>query len=176
MPKARVTAATVFAGSLLICSLAVTSGQDAAGQQPAAPKLATTPATTPPATSLATTLAATNPTTMSDSELASKVIAVFTLKCTECHSPIATVDDAEDARQEIADMTDLEIVRKHVKPGDLKASGLWNAINPKNPTMPPTTATGGQLTDEESEIIRQWILAGAPLPPADVPDDAAGQK
>jgi uncharacterized membrane protein len=167
MPKTRITAVTVFAGSLLICSLCVIGGPDNS-TQPAASAI---PATTP-----ASTQASTNPTTMSDAELASKVIEVFTLKCTECHSPFATADDAENARQDITDMTDLEIVRKHVKPGDLKGSALWNAINPDNPSMPPTTATGGKLTDEETEIIRQWIVAGAPLPPADTPDDAAGLK
>ena len=49
-------------------------------------------------------------------------------------------------------------------------SWLWRLVNHQvKPFMPPT----GKLDDEKIEVLRKWILAGAPMPKAGVSDDEA---
>ena len=51
-----------------------------------------------------------------------------------------------------------------IKPGSLEDSELWHRITTteEDERMPPAEAHKKALTGQEQEIIRQWILAGAP--------------
>ena len=52
--------------------------------------------------------------------------------------------------------------------GDPKASWLWKMVTHSvKPSMPP----GGKLPDEDVEVLRRWIMAGAPFPESAASDE-----
>ena len=55
----------------------------------------------------------------------------------------------------------------------LGGSWLWKLVNHQvKPFMPPT----GKLDDEKIEVLRKWILAGAPMPEGVVSDEEAERR
>jgi uncharacterized membrane protein len=89
-------------------------------------------------------------------------------KCANCHAPDS---DNTKARKHFDDVRDLaHVVDELVLPGDLEFSELWEVVD--DGTMPPEDE-GGPLTDVELSVIREWILAGAPLPEATSEDPTA---
>ncbi len=80
-------------------------------------------------------------------------------KCLSCHSagqaveriPLVTISDLVDSPLEI------------VLPGNPEESGLMLVTDPSaRKPMPPIDSGFALLTENEREIIRQWILQGAP--------------
>ena len=56
---------------------------------------------------------------------------------------------------------------------NLDLSWLWRLVNHQSkPHMPP----GNKLPDEKIEVLRKWIMAGAPMPEAAVSDEEAERR
>ena len=91
---------------------------------------------------------------------AARVAQVIEGKCAECHTPEAENAKAKRHFDSARDLA--RTVEEYVAPGDLFLSELWSQI--ESGEMPPEDAAAGRLTAQESDLIRSWILAGAPLP------------
>ncbi len=104
-------------------------------------------------------------------ELAREVARILEARCAECHVPEST--DPKARKHDFA--RDLpKAVEDYVMPGDLTLSDLWYQV--ESGEMPPADAASGPLSVGEKEVVRSWILAGAPLPPvADTAAPAAEQ-
>ncbi len=97
-----------------------------------------------------------------ESELALEVVRILESKCTECHVPESESPKARKAFDTARDLP--RVIEDFVTPGDLDMSDLWTQI--EDGSMPPEKAAQGPLSVGEKEVVRSWILAGAPLPPA----------
>jgi uncharacterized membrane protein len=96
-------------------------------------------------------------------ELAREVERILETKCTECHVPESKNAKARKKFDTARDLA--RVVEDWVAAGDLELSDLWLQV--EDGTMPPEEAANGPLTVGEKEVVRSWILAGAPVPPAD---------
>jgi uncharacterized membrane protein len=97
-------------------------------------------------------------------ELAHKVRALFSQKCTECHGP-----DLAKPKGKFGYVLDLKRLAKNPKilvPFNPDQSKLWELI--RDDEMPPEVAKAGPLAPEQKELVRTWIEAGAPAA-ADAP-------
>jgi mono/diheme cytochrome c family protein len=82
---------------------------------------------------------------------------VFTPRCAKCHAPGEKHDDIA-----IFDYATLIGPDGWVTPGDPANSDLFeDLIKPSKGRMPPVKA-GPALTSEQIEVIRTWIINGAP--------------
>ena len=103
--------------------------------------------------------------TPQDSRLFSReVLPILSDRCFHCHGP-------DESAREAGLRLDVERLAKEdlggyaaVTPGDLEASEIWLRINSDDEyeQMPPPDSHRKPLTEAEREVIRQWILAGAP--------------
>ena len=85
---------------------------------------------------------------------------LLSAKCVGCHNPDS---DSKKARREFDGMQDFErILDEVVLAGDLALSDLWLAV--EEGEMPPEDSDIDPLTEAELELIRGWIVDGAPLP------------
>ena len=95
--------------------------------------------------------------------LAPAVFAIFNERCVECHN-----DERHKGGLSMQDPAQLFVQNDHeewiVKRGDPEASLLLTRIllpADDDEAMPPK---GDRLTNEQVQLIRRWIEAGAPLP------------
>jgi len=93
-------------------------------------------------------------------DLGSAAARILDARCGACHVPDS--DDAK-ARHQMDSIRDLpRLVADFVTPGDPDDSELWWPI--ADGDMPPKDAETGALSAEENALLREWIVAGAPLP------------
>jgi mono/diheme cytochrome c family protein len=91
-------------------------------------------------------------------EVAARIHALFSAKCTECHGA-----NLRKPKGKFGYVLDLERVRgnrKMVVPSRPDESKLWTLI--RDNEMPPEDSTVGSLTAEDKGLVRDWIAAGAP--------------
>jgi hypothetical protein len=101
--------------------------------------------------------------------LAIKVRALFSKKCTECHGP-----DLAKPKGKFGYVLDLKRLAKNPKilvASQPDQSNLWELV--RDDEMPPKLAKAGPLTREQKELVRSWIEAGAP-PAPDAPGPPRG--
>ena len=111
---------------------------------------------------LSALILAAGPAAAADSDFAARAKEVFRSHCAECHSgPKAR------AGVNILDRDGL-IKKEKVVPGKPDDSLLYQLISATDESaMPPTGRT--RLSADQIEVIRKWIVAGAPVFPADAP-------
>lgn len=102
------------------------------------------------------------------SDLAEQANAILAENCQMCHGAAV--------RQSGLDLRTREKILAGGERGaavtgaSLSGSWLWRLVTHSvKPFMPP----GGKLADEQIEVFRKWILAGAPMPAATVTDEEA---
>lgn len=113
---------------------------------------------------LATPTAAAEPVSGTEAlELAGSVHVIFDQKCSECHG-----SQLKEPKGEFGYVLDLQRVannRDYLVRGQPEKSDLYRLV--KDGEMPPDDNPKARpLTAEEKEIVRRWILAGAP---SDIP-------
>jgi hypothetical protein len=87
-------------------------------------------------------------------------------RCFQCHGPNEEARQAE-LRLDVNDEREGPFLDRDgyqvVKPGDLDASTLWDRLttSDENERMPPSDSHKQPLTDQETALIKQWILEGA---------------
>lgn len=94
-------------------------------------------------------------------DLAAEVKAVFQAKCAECHGPQVRKPKGEFGY--VLDLKKLAADPDKVVPGKPEDSQLWQLVQDEE--MPPEEAKAGPLTQEQKQIIHDWIAAGAPSLP-----------
>jgi hypothetical protein len=94
-------------------------------------------------------------------DLPFRVRSILVAKCSECHGRSL---QRPRAALYLDDLGPLAARRDLVVPYDVEGSYLWHLI--RNDDMPAKGAKAGPLSQEEKAIIRAWITAGAPVPPA----------
>jgi hypothetical protein len=88
-------------------------------------------------------------------------------RCFQCHGPDAGKRQAK-LRLDLPE--EATAARKHgapIVPFKPDESEVWRRINSTDPEvhMPPPTSTKPPLNDEQKELVRQWIAAGAKFEP-----------
>lgn len=88
-------------------------------------------------------------------------------KCYACHGPDAAAREAELRLDVIEDGEDYFGAYFAIEPGDPDASDLISRIHSKNSrlVMPPPSFGGVTLTEQEKQLLRQWIEEGAKYEP-----------
>jgi mono/diheme cytochrome c family protein len=103
--------------------------------------------------------------------LAAAVRAVFAAKCAACHG--AGLAKPRGGFGYVLDLRRVAGNPQLVIPGKPDESELWMLLG--NGEMPPPDAPKGPLNDNEKEVVRNWIAAGAPVAhPADAPSPLPG--
>lgn len=97
-------------------------------------------------------------------DLGWRVREVFAAKCSQCHS--AGLVRPKGKFGYVLDLARVAANPRLVVPSDVAHSKLWQQIDEGD--MPPDDAKAGPLSDSEKQIVRSWIEAGAPAPPAAV--------
>jgi len=92
-------------------------------------------------------------------DLASETLAVFSAKCAGCHGP--TLPKPKGRFGYVLDLARVASNREMVVPRAPDESELWELV--RRGEMPPDDAPTGPLSEEEKEVIRAWIAAGAPV-------------
>jgi uncharacterized membrane protein len=97
-----------------------------------------------------------------EGNLASRVESLFTLKCTECHG-----SQVPRPKGKFGYVTDLPRLRENpalLVQGKPLDSELYLLLTEGDEEfrMPPPIAREGPLTEEDKDLVRRWILAGAP--------------
>ena len=84
-------------------------------------------------------------------------------RCFLCHGPDEAARQA-DLRLDLPENALADRGGRYaIVPGNLEKSELWRRINETHPgeRMPPPDSPKRPLSDDEKEVIRQWVLAGA---------------
>jgi serine/threonine-protein kinase len=113
-------------------------------------------------TLLSALLYASVPATAAETDVAARAKEIFRAHCAECHS-------GAKARAGVV-ILDREVLIKKEKvvPGKPDDSTLYQLITATDDSaMPPTGRP--RLTAEQIEVVRKWIVAGAPAFPTDAP-------
>ena len=98
--------------------------------------------------------------------IANEVRGVFANKCAICHGP-----NLAKPKGRFGYVLDLPRVARNpemVIPQRPAESELWELV--QRDEMPPSDSPAGALTLEEKEVIRKWIVAGAPDVSPSAPD------
>lgn len=105
-----------------------------------------------------------------DDALAAKVLVVFKAKCFACHTEGAKEDDpqAKKGKRKMNCINDLVQLRANVKwvvPGDASKSAVYTQV--QKGEMPPddNEMNISPLSDAETDVVKQWVTAGAPAGP-----------
>lgn len=88
--------------------------------------------------------------------------ALFAVKCAICHGP-----DLARPKARFGYVLDLKRIAENpemVIPGEPDQSELWELV--RHGEMPQPESPGGPLSDDQKELVRTWIVAGAPAPMA----------
>ena len=101
-------------------------------------------------------------------DLGSRVREIFAAKCSQCHS--AGLVRPKGKFGYVLDLARMAANPRLVVPSDAAHSKLWQQIDDGD--MPPDDAKAGPLSDSEKQVVRSWIEAGAPVPPAAVQQTA----
>ena len=104
-------------------------------------------------------------------DLGSRVREIFAAKCSQCHS--AGLIRPKGKFGYVLDLARVAANPRLVVPSDATHSKLWQQI--ADDDMPPDDAKAGPLSDSEKQIVRSWIEAGAPAPPAVVQQAALAE-
>ncbi len=108
------------------------------------------------------------PVSASAQDLADQAYTILKEKCQVCHGA-AMQQSRLDLRTRDKVLHGGER-GKAVTVGNLKRSWLWRLVTHQSkPTMPP----GGKLPDDDIEVLRRWIIGGAPFPENAVSDEEA---
>src|SRR5436853_1540081 len=91
-------------------------------------------------------------------DLAADVRTVFAAKCAGCHGP--NLAKPRGRFGYVLDLGRIAANREMVVPSFPDESELWELVH--RGEMPPEESPTGPLTDEEKDLIREWIAAGAP--------------
>jgi uncharacterized membrane protein/mono/diheme cytochrome c family protein len=92
--------------------------------------------------------------------LASHVRAIFQARCAECHG--ANLARPKGKFGYILDLARVAANPKMVVPGMPAQSEIYQTV--LHDEMPPPKSNRPPLTNEEKEIVKSWIEAGAPAP------------
>ena len=102
------------------------------------------------------------------SDLAEQATSILTENCQMCHGA-AIQQSGLDLRTREKILLGGERGAA-VTGASLQGSWLWKLVTHEvKPFMPP----GGKLADEQIEVLRKWIMAGAPMPETAVTDEEA---
>lgn len=102
------------------------------------------------------------------SDLAEQANAILQTNCQVCHGA-ALQQSGLDLRTREKILLGGERGAA-VTGASLQGSWLWKLVTHQvKPFMPP----GGKLAEEQIEVLRKWIIAGAPMPEASVSDEEA---
>jgi uncharacterized membrane protein len=103
-----------------------------------------------------------------DDALADKVLVVFKAKCFACHTAGAKDDDpqAKKGKRKLDCVDNLSALRANLKwvvPGDVSKSEVYKQV--QSGDMPPddNEMNIAALSDGEKDVVKQWVLAGAPV-------------
>ena len=91
-------------------------------------------------------------------DLASETLAIFSAKCAGCHGP--NLAKPKGRFGYVLDLARVAANREMVVPSFPDESELWELVN--HGEMPPEDSPTGPLSQEEKDVIRAWIAAGAP--------------
>jgi uncharacterized membrane protein/mono/diheme cytochrome c family protein len=91
-------------------------------------------------------------------DLAAEVRSVFSAKCAGCHGP--SLAKPKGRFGYVLDLARVAGNREMVVPSAPDESELWELV--RRNEMPPDDSPSGPLTQEQKEVIRAWIKAGAP--------------
>ena len=106
-----------------------------------------------------------NPTKLSQSEkaeLAKQVKTIFKNKCAKCHGPegVRTTKEPHGEFEYVLDLKKLASNPEIIVPGNPNESKLFMSVD--DDIMPDSEQDEEPLPANEKEIIRRWILVGAP--------------
>jgi mono/diheme cytochrome c family protein len=95
-------------------------------------------------------------------KIAKEVISIFKNKCAKCHGPegVRTTEKPNGDFEYVLDLKKLGSTPDMVVRGDPNESKLFQMVDDE--TMPSAEDGEDPLPANEKEIIRRWILAGAP--------------
>ena len=91
-------------------------------------------------------------------DIGREVLMVFSAKCAVCHGP-----DLPKPKGRFGYVLNLQRLAgdtEKVIPPNPQESELWGLV--ERSEMPPAESPRGPLTNEQKEVIRTWIAAGAP--------------
>jgi uncharacterized membrane protein len=91
-------------------------------------------------------------------DIGREVLGVFAAKCADCHG--ADLPKPKGRFGYILDLKRLAGDTEKVIPPHPEESELWALVS--HDEMPPPDSPRGPLTPTEKEIVRAWIVAGAP--------------
>ncbi len=105
---------------------------------------------------------------VSASELAEQATAILTQDCQMCHGAAIQQSGLDlRTRESILQGGERGAAVVGASP---EGSWLWRLVTHQiKPFMPP----GGKLAEEKIEVLRKWIMAGAPMPKASISDEEA---
>lgn len=100
------------------------------------------------------------PAQSSDLELANRTYKILRERCYQCHGAEQKVPGLLVLERDSLVKDRGEDFFPYVSPNNLEESELWSVVS--DGTMPPEKVLPDGLPQEEREVIRQWIEAGAP--------------
>src|SRR5690348_2508696 len=98
-------------------------------------------------------------------DFASETRIIFAAKCAGCHG--ADLAKPKGRFGYVLDLARVAANPEMVVPAFPDESEMWDLV--RLGEMPPEDSPTGPLSQEEKEVIRSWIAAGAPaIPPAEL--------
>src|SRR5579859_7777873 len=101
------------------------------------------------------------PAAAGERDLAAEVHAVFSAKCAGCHGP--NLAKPKGRFGYVLDLARVAANPEIVVPSFPDESEMWELV--RREEMPPADAPTGPLSQEQKELIKAWIAAGAPAEP-----------
>src|SRR5688500_14073372 len=95
--------------------------------------------------------------------LAKQAYGILMTQCYRCHGNQKRVEGFDVSARD----TLVSEERQYIVPGDLENSQIWTRVAVYE-DMPPK-GNPEKLSNEEREILKQWIQSGAPFPPSEQP-------
>jgi uncharacterized membrane protein/mono/diheme cytochrome c family protein len=96
-------------------------------------------------------------------DLPAQVRSIFLAKCSECHGRSLS---RPRAGLYLHDLGQLAANPEWVVPREPEKSYLWTLL--RDDDMPAKGAKAGPLNQQEKEVVRAWIAAGAPVPQSSI--------